>query len=106
MHSVIGEFATFHFCSDQLPADHRLTFLRDTIGRSFLDVEIAAISERPLYVEGSLRILPDLAMLSAYTHGLRLERGPQLIADGNDSFCLVVVSAGRAQIKCADQDIT
>jgi AraC-like DNA-binding protein len=100
------DFASLRFHTDDFPTESRVEMLRDIVGSKFLRLKITPLSNWPLRVEGTLRVLPGLRMLSAFTLGFRIERTPECLTDGNDSVCLCFVLAGRAFIGQARQDIT
>jgi AraC-like DNA-binding protein len=100
-----ADFPGLRFHTDDFPPENRLETLRDIVSCKFLHLEITPLLNWPLRVECSLRVLPGLRMLSAYTLGLRLERTPECLSDGSDSVCFCIVSAGRAVISHAGREI-
>jgi AraC-like DNA-binding protein len=91
------------FSTEEFPAGDRAAVLRDLIARRFLHIEIAPMPNRPLHVEGTLRALPGLGIMSTYTRGMRVQRTTEHTADGNDCFCLVIMSAGGGVVRRGHQ---
>ena len=107
MHPVdFDDPAGVRFSTEDVPASDRVAVLRDLIGRRILQVEIEPLPNQPLHVEVGLRALPGLGIMSTYTRGMRTQRTTELIADGNDCFCLAIMSAGVGQIRKGHQQIT
>jgi AraC-like DNA-binding protein len=99
--SAIVTFSTGDFA-----VGDRVASVRDMIGREFLRIDIEPLPDRPFHVEGTLRTLPGVRMLSTYTLGLRMQRTKELTADGNDCLYLAVMSVGVGIVKRNDQEIT
>jgi AraC-like DNA-binding protein len=98
IHSVEADgFATLRFSSEDLPAGERAAVLRD-VGRKFLGVDIEPLPNRALSISGTLRTLPGLGIMSAFSSGVRAKRTKELIADSNDCFCFGIVSVGTSII--------
>ena len=106
-HSVDKDgFSTFRFSTEELPASDRAAILRDVIGRKFLRIEIEPLPNRAFRVEGTLRTLPGLGILSTCNVSVRAKRTKELIADSNDCLCLGIVSIGTSIINRGDDIAT
>jgi len=86
--------------------EDRVVRLRDMIAKRFLRIDIHPLPSHPLHMEVALRRLPGLAMMSTYSLGVRMQRTRELAADGDDCFCLGILSAGVGMIRQGDQEIT
>lgn len=57
-------------------------------------MEVAPLPDRPLHVGLAGRVMPELVILRGVNGGLRLERTPELLADGNDDLHLPLTASG------------
>ena len=95
MTSTAADFAVLRFSTEDLPPRDRIAFFRDVIGRGICRHNFAqAARNRPFAVSGVLRALPGLGILSATGSGMRLERTPDLMADGNDDIMMGLFAKG------------
>jgi len=99
------DFSCARFSTEDFPPDDRVARLREIMRRR-LRIEIEPVANRPFHLEVALRTLPDLRIISTYTHGAHAQRTNDLIGDGNDCFCLAVMSVGTGVIQSGRQQIT
>ena len=87
--------ANFVLSTDDLPERDRVGYWREVIGRTILRMEVSPLPDKPLQVDLAGRIqLPGLVILRGANAGLRLERTPELLADGNDDLHLPLTVSG------------
>jgi hypothetical protein len=82
------------FSTDGRAENDRVAMWREHFGRTALSVEIEPTEERPFEVCVTSCRLPGLHVLFGESSAARLTRTPELIADGNDDFILVVSLIG------------
>jgi AraC-like DNA-binding protein len=99
------EFATQRFSTAELPVGDRVAILRDVIGRKCFRVEIEPLPDCVFHMEGVVRTLPGLGIMSTFSRGVRAQRTKELVADGNDCFCLGIVSVGASIISRGGETI-
>ncbi|MPZ56599.1 MAG: helix-turn-helix domain-containing protein [Rhizobiales bacterium] len=89
------DFATLRFSTEDLPPREGLAFLREVIGREIcrLDIEPTPC-DRPFAAEGVLRALPGLGIISTASTCFRVERTPELMADGSDDLIMGLIAKG------------
>jgi AraC-like DNA-binding protein len=93
--STAPDFAELRFSTEDVPPRDRIGFFRDVIGREICRLNFEQTArDRPFAVSGVLRALPGLGILSAMGSGMRLERTPELMADGNDDIMMGLVANG------------
>jgi AraC-like DNA-binding protein len=101
MHQRPPEFegngmGTLHFSTRALPASKRLSALRQLFDTS-VNLEVAADPEQvvamTMYRSPGLR---RAEMLSSFT--ARLSRGSSMLADGEDTVCLMINNSGRMAV--------
>jgi AraC-like DNA-binding protein len=97
---------TVRFSTEEMARGQRAAILRDVIGREFLGVEIEPLNNHEFSMAGTLRKLPGLGIASTLNCGVRVTRTKELIADGNDCFCLGIVPVGTIVISRGDDAIT
>jgi len=87
------DLASLHFSTRELPPAKRLPALRELFDRA---VQLEIDAEPGQAVEMTMHIAPGLRrakMLSALT--ARVTRPPQMLADGEDTVCLMMKTGGR-----------
>jgi AraC-like DNA-binding protein len=87
------DFASLHFSTRELPAAKRLPALRDLFDRAVqleIDAEPGRAVEMTMHVAPGLRRAKMLSPLTA-----RVTRPPQMLADGEDTVCLMMKTAGH-----------
>jgi AraC-like DNA-binding protein len=98
--STAPDFAELQFSTEDVPPRDRIAFFRDVIGAGIcrLNFEQPA-RDRPFAVSGVLRALPGLGILSATASGIRAERTPELMADGNDDIIMSLFASGTNTVQ-------
>lgn len=94
--------ASLHFSTRELPAARRLSALRDLFERS-VQLEIDAEPGHP--VEMAMHLTPGLRrarMLSSFT--ARVTRPAPMLADGEDTVCLMMKTAGHMALRQGRQE--
>ena len=88
--------STIHFSTNQLPHEERLPALRELFDRS---VQLTVDAEPGHAVEMTMALLPGVRrarMLSSMT--ARLTRPAPMLADGEDTVCLLMKTAGHVSV--------
>jgi AraC-like DNA-binding protein len=98
----VGAVAPLRFSTDDFPAGERVAILRDVLRQRSIAIDIEPLPGRAFRVEASLRALPGLDVLSAFSLAARARRTLQHTADGKDCFCLVIVSSGACVVSRGD----
>ena len=98
-------FAPLRFSTEDFPSGDRVAILRDILRQKFIGIDIEPLPGCPFQVDASVRALPGLGILSAFTLGARAQRTPEHVADGNDCFWLGIVSSGACIISQGNKKI-
>jgi AraC-like DNA-binding protein len=88
------DFAPLRVSTHALPVRDRLPFWREVFGRKIVRIDIEPLSDAPFEADSTLRLLPGLRTISWRGSARRFLRTPELIADGDDSFALLINLAG------------
>jgi AraC-like DNA-binding protein len=91
--------------TDDLPERDRVDYWREVIGRTILRMEVSPLRGRPLRVSLAGRLLPGLVILRGVNGGLRLERTPELITDGNDDLHLPLTVSGVSIVNLRGREV-
>lgn len=106
MTSTAADFGTFHISTNDLPARDQLAAWREDFGRKVLRLDFEPLQGVPLHAEMTLRTLPALDVMSVRCSPMRVRRTKELVADGDDGFCLGCASSGRAIISGRGRELT
>ncbi|MPZ38937.1 MAG: helix-turn-helix domain-containing protein [Rhizobiales bacterium] len=82
------------FSTNQLPERDRIAACRDFFGPRVFGMEIEPAFDVPFHADVTVRLLPDVSLVSATSSPARFSRTPALLADGHDELCLIVSSSG------------
>jgi AraC-like DNA-binding protein len=84
--------ATFQFSTDVFPERERVSAWLEIFGRGMAKVDVTPIRDLPFFARMSMRVMPDLVIVSGAGTVKSVGRSRSLIADGNDSFVLQIAS--------------
>jgi hypothetical protein len=83
-----------HFSTDALPERERLPYLRETIGRSIVKLDLVPHENCPVEWAASLHAFDGLVANSTRTSSIIFRRTRSLLADCNDDFLLTINLSG------------
>jgi AraC-like DNA-binding protein len=106
MVSAVSQFAPVRFSTDDLPERDRVAVWREVIARKYVRFEIEPFRDRPFRVDGRLRGLPGLGIMSTQMSEFRLARTSGLLADGNSDFRLSVNISGAETVVQRGREVT
>lgn len=92
--TTAGHTMSFRFTGDDVRSRHSLAVWREAMGRSVLELDLALLPDRPFHSEISTWMSHGLRLTRAIKSGLRMERTPRLLADGNDDLGLHIGEGG------------
>src|ERR1700680_4302928 len=96
MTSATTGFSPIRFSTDDIPVRDRAAVWREVHGRT-VRTDVEPLSN-DLSVNSSLRVFPDLKVVTTRTSEVRLTRTHALIADGDDDFRLAVNCSGSETV--------
>lgn len=85
-----GGVASYRFSTDSLPERDRVPVWRESFGRNVMGLDMEPAEEEPLHFEITRRYLGNIAAAASRTSGIRSNRTPELLADGNSDHVLVI----------------
>jgi hypothetical protein len=83
---------TFRFSTSEIPKRDRIAVWRESVGRDMLRFDIEPLNEESFSFRMSARALTGLRIISVTTSPVLTERTRALLADGDDSFCMLQMS--------------
>lgn len=83
---------TFRFSTDQFAERERVSAWLEIFGRGMAKVDVVPIRDSPFHAHMSMRVMPELVIVSGAGKVKSVGRSRALIADGNDSFVLQIAS--------------
>ena len=89
-----GPSNEMRFSTDSVPARERLSYFRDAVGRTMLNLDLEPIDERPLRERAIFHAFQNLGVVQADTNGNSGTRTRALLADSNDDLILMTVLSG------------
>jgi AraC-like DNA-binding protein len=81
--------ATLRFSTNDLPEGDRVAGWRDIVGRKVLRFDVEPLADVPFSFQMAASTLPGLRVISVSMSPIRTERTRALLADGDDSFCIL-----------------
>jgi AraC-like DNA-binding protein len=95
MRSPATDFAPLRYSTSNLPERDRLPFWREFFARKVVLCDIEAESDLPFHAEATLLEWPGLRAMWAESYTpQRLQRTPEMVAEGDDSFALLIKQRG------------
>jgi len=105
MTSTAPDFGTFRISTNDLPERDRLAAWREYFGRKVFRLEFEPLPDVPFHVELTVHAVPTLSMASTRCSPARVMRTKELVADGDDTFCLGIPSTGGAIVSGRGQEL-
>jgi AraC-like DNA-binding protein len=106
MPSEPTDFATLRVSTDALPARERVPFWREVFAHHVVRLDVEPLPDVPFKATAALRALSGLSTLSSSSSAARLQRTPQIVADGDDSVALVVKLNGSMTTSQHGRDVS
>jgi len=100
------DFAPLRVSTATLPARERLPFWREVFGRKYCQLDIEPLSDAPFEAEVALCTLPGLSTMECLVSPTRQQRTSELVADGDDSFCLTMNLSGSIAFSQRDREVS
>ena len=95
MRSSTADFAALRFSTGNFPRGDRLSFWREFFARKVVHCDIEAEADHPFNAEASLLAWPGLrAIWFDVATPVRARRTPEMVAEGDDSFALLIKQGG------------
>jgi AraC-like DNA-binding protein len=89
-------FSTVRFSTADLPEKDRAAIWREQYGRKGLKLDIEPINETFFECSVVSRVLPGVQMMSTAMSPVRITRGREFLADGNDDLIFIINQSGTA----------
>lgn len=83
---------TFRFSTSKIPKRDRIAVWRESVGRDMLRFDIEPLNQEPFSFRMSARALTGLRIISVTTSPVLTERTRALLADTDDSYCMLQMS--------------
>jgi AraC-like DNA-binding protein len=99
MISTASDVSLSRFSLADFAERDRMAAWRDLYGRLVLQADLAPLLDRPLHADVTVRTLPGVSITSAAMSAFCYERRAELLADGDDSFALVVSTHGASVVQ-------
>jgi AraC-like DNA-binding protein len=90
------DFSTIRFSTADLPKKDRVAIWREQYGRKALKLDIEPINGTLLECSVVRRALPGVQMMSTALSPVRITRGREFLADGNDDLIFIFNQSGTA----------
>lgn len=94
------------FSTAALPEAERVPFWREAFGRKLVQVDIEPLAGTPFEAKATLRALPGVRSLSCASTAARTQRTRGLVADGDDSFALLISVSGELTASQLGRDVS
>lgn len=90
---MVGDGKTFSFSTSEIPERERVPVWREFIARELLRFEAEPLAATPFSFRLTAQTLAGLRIISVSTSPVRTERTRALLADGDDSLCVLQMSS-------------
>jgi AraC-like DNA-binding protein len=100
------DFAAARFSTEDLPPPERIPFVKESVGRKSIGLDIEPLPGQPFRMDAVQRVLPGLFVGSAVNSGIRMERTRRLVADGDDNLVLSIIVAGAETFSQLGRNVT
>ena len=99
-------FVPRRFSTNTLLEERRVPYWREVFGRQLVRVEIESRSSDPFEAEAQIRALPGLRTVCFASTAARLERPPNMLADGDDALVLLVSRRGTLAVSQRSRQVS
>ncbi|HLI99257.1 MAG TPA: helix-turn-helix transcriptional regulator [Bradyrhizobium sp.] len=96
--------SAFEFSTDRLPEQDRVRIWCDVVARQGMRIESQPLPGSTLKVDIRGYAWPGIMIARAHLSGLRDERTPELLADGEDNISIIINLAGPVTIKARSNE--
>src|SRR5262245_45710603 len=93
-----ADSAPLRLATADLPERDRMPIWREVVGRKIMRLDMTPAADHPFRSELFMRALPGLGVAWGFHTGVKMQRTPLLLADGNDDFVLPLHHGGVSLI--------
>jgi len=94
------------FCTDWLPANHRLEIWREVFGREVIRFDLAPLDEAPVHCDVGFREIGGLTLSLGAVSAISCDRTRALLIDGNDDIILMIPVVGSITLELRGKEVT
>jgi len=98
-------FSTVRISTADLPEKDRIAIWREHYGRKTLKLDIEPINDSSLECSILLRALPGVQIMSTAMSPVRITRGREFLADGNDDLIFIINQSGTATVFARGREV-
>jgi AraC-like DNA-binding protein len=98
-------FSTVRFSTADLPEKDRIAIWREHYGRKTLKLDIEPINESSLECSIFRRALPGVQIMSTVMSPVRITRGREFLADGNEDLIFIINRSGTATVFARGREV-
>ena len=98
-------FSTVRFSTADLPEKDRIAIWREQYGREALKLDIEPISQTSFDCSVVKRALPGVQIMSTAMSPVRITRGREFLADGNDDLIFIINQSGTATVVAREREV-
>lgn len=91
---MASKYQPVRLSTDEIPEKYRDEMIRDFYGKIAMRMEVAPISEEPLWIDAHTHSLPGIMVSLGNFSAVSGERTGELLADGNDDIFISVAADG------------